>query len=58
MSIHIPAYVGATVQETMPFEARVNWYAIWIKAYPVSNIHFKFPHLGQTAGFVSERSYP
>jgi hypothetical protein len=57
MSVHLPPFVGCLVQPNMTLSQRVHWYELWIKAYPCTTIHFKYPHLGDNAGFMCESSW-
>ncbi len=40
-AVHHPPFIGADCAAYMTLETRVHWYAIWIKAYPLSTIHFR-----------------
>jgi hypothetical protein len=50
--MQIPPFVGAYISSDMSFENRVHWYAIWIKAYPMSSIHIQFTD--RRTGFIIE----
>lgn len=39
--MHKP-FVGADCDRTWSFGTRVLWYAVWIKAYPLSAVHIRY----------------
>lgn len=45
-----PPFIGADCRSWMHFDTRVRWYAIWIKAYPLSVIHVR--HLEPDGSFT------
>lgn len=48
----IPPIGGAVVPSDISFEMRVYWYAVWIRKWPYSHIHFMWRN---GTGFISER---